>query len=69
MTPSEWEMESEKLDAAIEAIVKSNPDKTQQIKSRPALIGWFVGKAMKATGGILPPEMVMESVKHHLGIY
>jgi aspartyl-tRNA(Asn)/glutamyl-tRNA(Gln) amidotransferase subunit B len=39
-----------------------------QAKAKPALIGWFVGQAMKASGGKANPQAVNELLKRKLGI-
>jgi aspartyl-tRNA(Asn)/glutamyl-tRNA(Gln) amidotransferase subunit B len=39
-----------------------------QAKSKPALIGWFVGQAMKASGGKANPQAVNELLKRKLGL-
>ena len=37
-------------------------------KAKPALVGWFVGQVMKATGGKANPASVNAIVKARLGI-
>ncbi len=38
------------IEKAIDAIIAANPDKVEQAKAKPTLLGWFVGQTMKATG-------------------
>jgi aspartyl-tRNA(Asn)/glutamyl-tRNA(Gln) amidotransferase subunit B len=52
----------------VNEIVAANPDKVAQAKAKPALIGWFVGQAMKATGGKANPSTVNALLKEKLGL-
>jgi aspartyl-tRNA(Asn)/glutamyl-tRNA(Gln) amidotransferase subunit B len=52
----------------VDDIVARNPDKAEQAKTRPAMIGWFVGQVMKASGGKANPQAVNELLKSKLGI-
>src|SRR5215470_6293695 len=58
--------------AAIEKLVNDviahNPDKVGQAKTKPAMIGWFVGQVMKASSGKANPQTVNELLKAKLGI-
>jgi aspartyl-tRNA(Asn)/glutamyl-tRNA(Gln) amidotransferase subunit B len=56
------------IGAAIDAIIAQNPDKVQQAKEKPTLLGWFVGQTMKATGGKANPAAVNALLKAKLGI-
>jgi aspartyl-tRNA(Asn)/glutamyl-tRNA(Gln) amidotransferase subunit B len=56
------------IEKAIDAIVSANPDKAAEAKTKPKMIGWFVGQAMKATGGKANPELVNAILKQRLGI-
>ena len=56
------------IEAAVEAILASNPDKVAQAKSKPAMLGWFVGQVMKATGGKANPAAVNEILRRKIGI-
>lgn len=67
MTPEEWENACEKLDAIVAEIIKANPIKIEQIKKKPAMVGWLIGQVMKATDGQMPPKMIDESVNTQLG--
>jgi aspartyl-tRNA(Asn)/glutamyl-tRNA(Gln) amidotransferase subunit B len=49
-------------------IIASNPDKAAQAKTKPAMIGWFVGQVMKASGGKANPQMVNDLLKAKLEI-
>jgi aspartyl-tRNA(Asn)/glutamyl-tRNA(Gln) amidotransferase subunit B len=56
------------IEAAVDQVIAANPDKVEQAKSKPALIGWFVGQVMKATGGKGSPQAVNTLLKAKLGI-
>jgi aspartyl-tRNA(Asn)/glutamyl-tRNA(Gln) amidotransferase subunit B len=56
------------IEKAIDAIIAANPDKVEQAKAKPTLLGWFVGQVMKATGGKANPQSVNELLKAKLGI-
>jgi aspartyl-tRNA(Asn)/glutamyl-tRNA(Gln) amidotransferase subunit B len=43
---------------AIDAVIAANPDKVALVKAKPAMLGWFVGQVMKATGGKANPASV-----------
>jgi aspartyl-tRNA(Asn)/glutamyl-tRNA(Gln) amidotransferase subunit B len=52
----------------IDDIIASNPDKVAQAKEKPQLVGWFVGQAMKASGGKANPQVVNELLRKKLGL-
>ncbi len=54
--------------AAIDAIMAANPDKVAQVQAKPTMLGWFVGQAMKATGGKANPQAVNAVLKEKLGL-
>jgi aspartyl-tRNA(Asn)/glutamyl-tRNA(Gln) amidotransferase subunit B len=56
------------IEKIVDDIVAANPDKVAQAKAKPALIGWFVGQAMRASGGKANPQAVNELLKRKLGI-
>jgi aspartyl-tRNA(Asn)/glutamyl-tRNA(Gln) amidotransferase subunit B len=56
------------IEKAVDAIIAANPDKVQQVKAKPAALGWFVGQVMKSTGGKADPQAVNELLKKKLGI-
>jgi aspartyl-tRNA(Asn)/glutamyl-tRNA(Gln) amidotransferase subunit B len=56
------------IESAVEAIIAANPDKVEQAKAKPTLIGWFVGQVMKSTGGKANPQTVNELLRRKLGI-
>jgi aspartyl-tRNA(Asn)/glutamyl-tRNA(Gln) amidotransferase subunit B len=56
------------IEKLIEEIVANNPDKTEQVKTKPNLLGWFVGQVMKASGGKANPQAVNDLLKKRIGI-
>ena len=56
------------IEAAVDQIIAANPEKVEQAKAKPTLLGWFVGQTMKATGGKANPAAVNALLKDKLGI-
>ena len=56
------------IEKAVDEIIAANPDKVAQVKAKPAMLGWFVGQVMKATGGKANPQAVNELLKKKLGL-
>ena len=56
------------IEAAVDQIIASNPDKVAQARAKPSMLGWFVGQVMKQTGGKANPQAVNEALKGKLGI-
>lgn len=56
------------IEKAIDAVIAANPDKVEQAKAKPTMIGWFVGQVMKETGGKANPQAVNDMLKVKLGI-
>ena len=56
------------IEAAVDAIIAQNPDKVEQAKAKPSLLGWFVGQVMKSTGGKANPQAVNELLRAKLEI-
>jgi aspartyl-tRNA(Asn)/glutamyl-tRNA(Gln) amidotransferase subunit B len=56
------------IERAVDEIVAANPDKAEQAKAKPALLGWFVGQVMKATAGKANPQSVNELLRKRLGL-
>ncbi|MCC6888421.1 MAG: Asp-tRNA(Asn)/Glu-tRNA(Gln) amidotransferase subunit GatB [Hyphomicrobiales bacterium] len=54
------------IEAVVDAIVAAHAEKAVQAKTNPKLLGWFVGQAMKATGGKANPQAVNELLKRKL---
>jgi aspartyl-tRNA(Asn)/glutamyl-tRNA(Gln) amidotransferase subunit B len=56
------------IEKVVDEIIAKNPDKVEQAKAKPALIGWFVGQVMKSSGGKANPQAVNDLLKQKLGI-
>ncbi|MEM6615607.1 MAG: Asp-tRNA(Asn)/Glu-tRNA(Gln) amidotransferase subunit GatB [Pseudomonadota bacterium] len=56
------------IEAEVDAIIAANPDKVEQAKGKPGLLGWFVGQVMKATGGKANPQAVNKMLREKIGI-
>jgi aspartyl-tRNA(Asn)/glutamyl-tRNA(Gln) amidotransferase subunit B len=56
------------IEKAIDDLIASNPDKVAEVKDKPKAFGWWVGQAMKATGGKANPAIVNEILKAKLGV-
>jgi aspartyl-tRNA(Asn)/glutamyl-tRNA(Gln) amidotransferase subunit B len=57
------------IEKAVDEIIAANPDKVEQAKAKPTLLGWFVGQTMKATGGKANPQGQRDPEKSWLGIW
>ncbi len=56
------------IEAAVDAIIAANPDQVEKARMNAKLVGWFVGQAMKATGGKANPAAVNALVVQKLGL-
>lgn len=56
------------IEAAVDAVIAANPDKVEQAKAKPTMLGWFVGQVMKQTGGKANPQAVNDLLKRKLGV-
>ena len=56
------------IEKMVDEIIAANPDKAGQAHAKPAMLGWFVGQAMKASGGKANPQAVGTLFKSRLGI-
>jgi aspartyl-tRNA(Asn)/glutamyl-tRNA(Gln) amidotransferase subunit B len=54
------------IEAAVDQIIAGNPDKVEQYRAKPTMLGWFVGQVMKSTGGKANPATVNELLKKKL---
>ena len=52
---------------AVDAVVRENPAQVTQYRAgKTAMLGWFVGQAMKATGGRADPETIRRLLSERL---
>jgi aspartyl-tRNA(Asn)/glutamyl-tRNA(Gln) amidotransferase subunit B len=56
------------IEKTIDDLIAANPDKVDDVKKNPKAFGWWVGQAMKATGGKANPAVVNEILKKKLGV-
>ncbi len=56
------------IEAEVDKIIAANPEKAEQAKEKPGLLGWFVGQVMKATQGKANPKAVNEMLRKKIGI-
>jgi aspartyl-tRNA(Asn)/glutamyl-tRNA(Gln) amidotransferase subunit B len=56
------------IEQAIAQVIAASPDKVEEVKRKPKLVGWFVGQVMKETGGKANPQVVNALLKERLGI-
>jgi aspartyl-tRNA(Asn)/glutamyl-tRNA(Gln) amidotransferase subunit B len=56
------------IEKAVDEIIAANPDKVEQVKLKPSMLGWFVGQVMKSTGGKANPQAVNEILRRKIGI-
>ncbi len=56
------------IEAVVDQIIAANPGQVEAVKAKPTMLGWFVGQAMKASGGKANPQALNEILKRKLGI-
>jgi aspartyl-tRNA(Asn)/glutamyl-tRNA(Gln) amidotransferase subunit B len=56
------------IEKIVDEIIAGNPDKVEQAKAKPTMIGWFVGQVMKSSGGKANPQAVNDLLKRKLGL-
>ncbi|HVI29147.1 Asp-tRNA(Asn)/Glu-tRNA(Gln) amidotransferase subunit GatB [Hansschlegelia sp.] len=56
------------IEKVVDEVIAANPEKVEQARAKPTLIGWFVGQVMKASGGKANPQAVNAILKSKLGI-
>ena len=56
------------IGAIVDELIAQNPDKVAQAKANPKAMMWFVGQAMKSSGGKASPQAVNDLLKSKLGL-
>jgi aspartyl-tRNA(Asn)/glutamyl-tRNA(Gln) amidotransferase subunit B len=56
------------IERAVDDIIAANPDKVEQAKAKPAVLGWFVGQVMKSSQGKANPQAVNALLRQKLGL-
>jgi aspartyl-tRNA(Asn)/glutamyl-tRNA(Gln) amidotransferase subunit B len=60
--------DSSAIEALVDGVIAANPDKAEQARERPNMVGWFVGQVMKASQGKANPQAVNELLRAKLGL-
>ena len=56
------------IEPVIDEIIAANPGQVEAVNAKPTMLGWFVGQALKASGGKANPQALNELLKKKLGI-
>jgi aspartyl-tRNA(Asn)/glutamyl-tRNA(Gln) amidotransferase subunit B len=56
------------IESAVDAVIAANPEKAEQARTKPGMLGWFVGQVMKSTSSKANPQAVSEALKKRLGV-
>jgi len=56
------------IEKVVDEVIAKNPDKVADAKSNPKAVGWFVGQAMKMSGGKANPQAVNDLITRKLGL-
>jgi aspartyl-tRNA(Asn)/glutamyl-tRNA(Gln) amidotransferase subunit B len=56
------------IEKAVDEIIAANPDKVEDARTNPKVVGWFVGQVMKSSGGKANPQSVNDLLKSKLGV-
>jgi aspartyl-tRNA(Asn)/glutamyl-tRNA(Gln) amidotransferase subunit B len=56
------------IEKAVDAVIAAHAEKAEQAKTKPGMLGWFVGQVMKSTGGKANPQAVSDALKSKLGL-
>ena len=48
------------LEKYVDDVIAANPDKVEQARSKPQLIGWFIAQVLKASNNLANPKIVNE---------
>jgi aspartyl-tRNA(Asn)/glutamyl-tRNA(Gln) amidotransferase subunit B len=56
------------IEALVDEVLAANPDKVEQARAKPSMVGWFVGQVMKASRGKANPQAVNALLKDRIGV-
>lgn len=60
--------DSSALDALIDSVIATNPDKVEQIRAgNPKLVNWLTGQVMKASQGKANPKLITDAILAKIG--
>jgi aspartyl-tRNA(Asn)/glutamyl-tRNA(Gln) amidotransferase subunit B len=60
--------DASQVQIAIDVLFLQNPDKVEQAKTKPQMLGWFVGQVRKRVGANANPQLISDMLKSKLGI-
>jgi aspartyl-tRNA(Asn)/glutamyl-tRNA(Gln) amidotransferase subunit B len=58
--------DTDALEVIIDRLIADNPGQAEAVKAKPQAIGWFVGQAMKETGGRANPATINALLRNKL---
>ena len=56
------------IEKLVDDVIAANPDKAEQARTKPGMLGWFVGQVMKSSGGKANPAAVSDLLKAKIGL-
>ena len=56
------------IEGIVDAILAANPGQVEKARSKPGLVGWFVGQVMKQSQGKANPKLVNDMLRQKIGI-
>jgi aspartyl-tRNA(Asn)/glutamyl-tRNA(Gln) amidotransferase subunit B len=56
------------IEKVVDELIAKNPDKVEQARANPKAMMWFVGQAMKVSGGKANPQAVNDLLKTKFGL-
>ena len=60
--------DSSALEKIVELIISENPEQVEKLSENRKLLGWFVGQAMKKTGGRGNPRVINDLIAKKLNL-
>ena len=56
------------IERVVDEVIAANPEKVEQVRAKPTILGWFVGQVMKASGGKANPQAANQILKDRLDL-
>ena len=56
------------IENAVDAVIAANPERCEEVKTKPKAAAWFVGQVMKATQGKANPQVVNAILRRRLNL-
>lgn len=60
--------DASQVQIAIDVVVLQNPEKVEEVKAKPQMLGWFVGQVRKRLSANVNPQLISDMLKKTLGI-